>query len=313
MKRPYIVSIEGNIGSGKTTLIHELEKKLANMTSGKKYVFLREPLDIWNSIIDSKTDENILQKYYKEPTQYALAFQIMAYMTFHQRLVDAIKDADEDTVIICERSLESSRNIFAKMLHEEDIIDDVNYQILEMFYEKMELIPVDAIVYLDTDVRTSSERIKQRGRKGEEDITSEYLEKCHDYYEKWLLSMTSNDSGLRPTSFVSFPPPSPSFTTENIPNLNKKSIPMLMLENTDNCDAINRIESFIQCYCYKFVGFCQGCNVEKKIYSDENHYQMSNYYTSNEKLLCKKCFDDCWGDAINDGWLSSDLSAQQFR
>jgi deoxyadenosine/deoxycytidine kinase len=304
MRRPYIVSIEGNIGSGKTTLIHELEKKLANMTSGKKYIFLREPLDIWNSIKDSKSGENILQKYYKEPTQYALSFQIMAYMTFHQRLVDAIKDADEDTVIICERSMESSRNIFAKMLHEQGVIDDVNYQILEMFYEKMELIPVDVIVYLDTDVRTSSERIKQRNRKGEENISPEYLEKCNDYYEKWLLSMTSN--------------------------LNVKPVPMLMLENTDNWDAINRIESFIQCYCYKFVGFCQGCNFEKKIYSDENHYLMSNYYTSNEKLLCKKCFDDCWGqgsseamnpttnfvgdlrsptefgDAINDGWLSSE-------
>ena len=194
MKRPYIVSIEGNIGSGKTTLIHELEKKLANMTSGKKYVFLREPLDIWNSIIDSKTDENILQKYYKEPTQYALAFQIMAYMTFHQRLVDAIKDADEDTVIICERSLESSRNIFAKMLHEQDIIDDVNYQILEMFYEKMELIPVDAIIYLNTDVKTNIERIKKRARPGEENITLEYLENCRKNHEDWIKTLTSDQS-----------------------------------------------------------------------------------------------------------------------
>jgi len=279
MRRPYIVSIEGNIGSGKTTLIHELEcflKPEADKlgSSEKKYVFLREPLDIWNSIKDNKTDENILQKYYKEPTKYALSFQIMAYMTFHQRLVDAIKDADEDTVIICERSMESSRNIFAKMLHEQGVIDDVNYQILEMFYEKMELIPVDAIIYLDVDVKTSSERIKQRGRKGEENITTEYLEKCHDYYKKWLLSMKTNQ--------------------------NEKLIPVLMLDNKNNCDAINRIESFIQCYCYKFMGFCQGCNFYKKIYSDEKHYQMSDYYSAKEKLLCKKCFDDCWGNVIDD-------------
>ena len=274
-----------------TCLLHpNPEWRLINMPSGKKYIFLREPLDIWNSIKDSKSDENILQKYYKEPTQYALSFQMMAYMTFHQRLVDAIKEAEqrssdsfEDTVIICERSMESSRNIFAKMLREQGIIDDVNYQILEMFYDKMELIPVDAIIYLETDVKTSNERIKKRNRKGEENILPEYLEKCNDYYEKWLLSMTSNQ--------------------------NDKPVPTLNLDNNDNCDAINRIESFIQCYCYKFVGFCQGCNFENKIYSNEKHYHMSNYYSSNEKLLCKKCFDDCWGDAINDGWLSSDLSA----
>jgi len=314
MRRPYIVSIEGNIGSGKTTLIHELEcflKPEADKlkVSGKKYVFVREPLDIWNSIKDSKTDENILQKYYKEPTQYALSFQIMAYMTFHERLLDVIKDADEDTVIICERSMESSRNIFAKMLHEQGEIDDVNYQILEMFYEKMELIPVNAIIYLDVDVKTSSERIKQRGRKGEEDITLEYLEKCHDYYKKWLLSMKTNQNE-KPIPVLMLDC-NTGFAKQNLV-LNGDFVPVhkvnlhKILQNKDNCEAINRIESFIQCYCYSFVGFCQGCNVEKKIYSDENHYLMSNYYSAKEKLLCKTCFNNCWGDAINEGWLSSE-------
>jgi len=309
MKRPYIVSIEGNIGSGKTTLIHELEEKLK--VSGKKCVFVREPLDIWNSIKDSKSDENILQKYYKEPAQYALSFQIMAYMTFHQRLVDVIKDADEDTVIICERSMESSRNIFAKMLHEQQgVIDDVNYQILEMFYEKMELIPVDAIIYLDVDVKTSGERVKQRGRKGEEDITPEYLEKCHDYYEKWLLSMTSN-LNEKPIPVLMLDC-NTVFAKQNLV-LNGDFVPVhkvnlhKILQSKNNCDAINRIEYFIQCYCYTFVGLCQGCNFKKKIYSDEKHYSMTHYNTKTGRLLCKKCFDDCWGNNINDGWLLSDL------
>ena len=197
MRRPYIVSIEGNIGSGKTTLIHELEKKLANMTSGKKYVFLREPLDIWNSVRDN--DENILQKYYREPEKYALPFQIMAYITFHQRLVDAIKDADENTVIICERSMESSCAIFAKMLRESGIIDEVNFQILLMFYEKMELIPVDAIIYLDTDVKTNIERIKKRARPGEENITLEYLENCRKKHEDWIQTLKG---ALHPSELV---------------------------------------------------------------------------------------------------------------
>ena len=94
MRRPYIVSIEGNIGSGKTTLIQRLEERYGSLWgfNEKKFVFLREPLDVWNSIKDN--DENILQKYYKEPEKYAMSFQIMAYITFHQRLNDAIKDND---------------------------------------------------------------------------------------------------------------------------------------------------------------------------------------------------------------------------
>jgi hypothetical protein len=35
------------------------------------------------------------------------SFQVMAYITFAQRLIDAIKDSDENTIIICERSMES--------------------------------------------------------------------------------------------------------------------------------------------------------------------------------------------------------------
>ena len=44
-----IISIEGNIGSGKSTVIHNLEQKLKD---NKNYVFLREPVDIWQTIKD---------------------------------------------------------------------------------------------------------------------------------------------------------------------------------------------------------------------------------------------------------------------
>ena len=44
-----IISIEGNIGSGKSTVVHNLEQKLKN---NQDYVFLREPVDIWQTIKD---------------------------------------------------------------------------------------------------------------------------------------------------------------------------------------------------------------------------------------------------------------------
>jgi deoxyadenosine/deoxycytidine kinase len=216
-KRPYIVSIEGNIGSGKTTLIHRLEERYGQ---DKQFVFLKEPLHIWNSVQDRETSENILQKFYKDPKKYAFSFQVMVNITFAQRLLDAFKDADENTVIVCERSMESCRAIFAKMLRDQEIIDDINYQILEMYYSQFEIIGVDAIIYLDISVKTSNERIKKRARLGEDNIPLSYLEKCRMHHEEWIQSITSNQS--------------------------KHPVPLLRLDETlTDSELVDRINTFI--------------------------------------------------------------------
>ena len=44
---PLIVSVEGNIGAGKTTIIDKLQEK---MRSNKDILFLREPVDVWEGI-----------------------------------------------------------------------------------------------------------------------------------------------------------------------------------------------------------------------------------------------------------------------
>ena len=48
-KRPIIVSLEGNIGAGKSTLLENLETHLGK-NSG--WIFLREPVHIWEEIRD---------------------------------------------------------------------------------------------------------------------------------------------------------------------------------------------------------------------------------------------------------------------
>jgi thymidylate kinase len=48
-KKPFLISIEGNIGAGKTTIIDSLShylKKACPQLSGK-ILFLKEPVDIW--------------------------------------------------------------------------------------------------------------------------------------------------------------------------------------------------------------------------------------------------------------------------
>ena len=50
-----IFSVEGNIGSGKSTLIKHLKEKLKTI-SGIKIVYLEEPVDIWQTIKNKQGD-----------------------------------------------------------------------------------------------------------------------------------------------------------------------------------------------------------------------------------------------------------------
>lgn len=182
---PKIISIEGNIGAGKTTILQKITERYANDPS---VVFLREPVDIWDTIKDAE-GTTILANFYMEPDKYAFSFQVMAFVTRLTLLRNAVKENPHCKLIVCERSLEADRNIFAKMLFDEGSIDDMNYQIYLRFYEEYHNdFPLRGIVYIDADADVCRERISRRGRNGESGVPLEYLEKCKRYHDEWLLS-----------------------------------------------------------------------------------------------------------------------------
>ena len=185
-----IISIEGNIGSGKSTIIDIMENMFKNIKPN--YIFLREPVDVWESIKDTDTEDNILKKFYKEPKKYGFSFQVLVYITFYKQIVKAINESNGDNIIICERSLDVSQFIFAKMLYDDDILNEVEYQIIKMFYSQFDKIKLDAVIYLDVDINTCKTRIQKRSRIGEEEIKLNYLKRCRDYHENWLNEI-SND------------------------------------------------------------------------------------------------------------------------
>jgi deoxyadenosine/deoxycytidine kinase len=172
-----IISIEGNIGSGKSTLIKNLKK-----INNNQIIFLPEPVDEWNTIID-KSGTNILTKYYSDQKRYAFSFQMMAYIT---RLKQLIEFSNEDKIIITERCLYTDREIFAKMLYDSGLIEDIEYSIyLRWFDFFIKNIHIDHFIYLRNDPKICSERVLLRDRAGE-NIPLEYLTKCHEYHEVWL-------------------------------------------------------------------------------------------------------------------------------
>ena len=143
--KPILISIEGNIGAGKSTIIDNLKQYMKGNTD---VIFLKEPVDIWESIQEKETGDNILQKFYNNPTQYAFSFQVMAYITRLSTIRTAIRENPDCKVIICERSLDADKNIFAKMLYEDKKIEDINYQIYLNFYNEYKNdYKLDGIVY----------------------------------------------------------------------------------------------------------------------------------------------------------------------
>lgn len=72
--KPILISIEGDIGAGKSTLIQYLKER--NPT----WNFIDEPVGTWTSL---KTDEgeNLLELFYKDQKRYSYTFQNCALLS----------------------------------------------------------------------------------------------------------------------------------------------------------------------------------------------------------------------------------------
>jgi len=176
-----IISIEGNIGTGKSTLLAELKKKYADNAS---ICFLNEPIHIWNTIKD-RNGVTILEKYYADQKRYAFSFQMMAYISRVSAMRAALKK--NYRIIIIERSVYTDSSVFAKMLFDDGKIEDIEYSIYSNWVnEFISEFPPVKFIYMQANPAVSFERVAIRGRPGEI-IPLEYLENCHNYHQEWLL------------------------------------------------------------------------------------------------------------------------------
>ena len=177
-----LISVEGNIGAGKSTLLESLKTKFPGL------IFVDEPVEEWSTITDSN-GVSILEKYYADQTRYAFSFQMMAFITRVRRLREAL-EKNPGKVIVTERSVFTDREIFAKMLHDDGKIEDIEYTIyLKWFDELVGKVKVDKIIYVRVEPEECFKRVLHRNRQGES-IPLEYLKGCHEYHEKWLSGGT---------------------------------------------------------------------------------------------------------------------------
>lgn len=179
------ISIEGNIGGGKTTLLARLKELWAD----KQIIFVREPVDEWEKIKD-QDEVTILEKFYKDQEKYSFSFQMMAFISRLKLLKEAVEN-NPNAIIITERSLYTDKLVFAKMLYDSNKIEHINYLIYLNWFETFsENFPLNKIIYIKTDPDVCHSRIEKRSRKGENNIALSYLTECNKYHEEMINSLS---------------------------------------------------------------------------------------------------------------------------
>ena len=180
--KPIIVSIDGNIGSGKSTKVQNL-KQFYEQKGRNDILFIQEPVDTWGSVVD-KDGTPILMNYYKDNKRFAFRLQMLAYISRLKLLRDAVKQGYK--YIITERCVATDRNVFSKMLYDKGDIEHDEYIIYNKWFDEFITdVPIAAIVYIKADPAVCLERVNIRGREGE-NIPIEYLAECSKYHDEWI-------------------------------------------------------------------------------------------------------------------------------
>ena len=173
---PFFISIEGNIGAGKTTLAKILAKELNA------------------SLLLEKFEENpFLKKFYKNPKQHALSAEFW-FLTERCRQMKKLFSAfslerrKEGEVVVSDYDI-SKCLIFAKVnLTKPDFI------LYEEFFKNISRnIPSsDLLIYLHQTPRKLKKSILKRGRVYEKQISLAYLNKVQNGYKTYLKGKKSN-------------------------------------------------------------------------------------------------------------------------
>lgn len=184
-----IVSIEGNIGSGKSTILRKLKETYPD------WVFVDEPVADWLEL-KNENGESLLEVFYKDKRRWSYTFQNAAVLHRYKKLRSALEclDFTKPQVIVMERSIQTDRMIFCRMLHKDGFIDDLEKKLYEQWFEHINLMlpPVDALIFINTSPDLCLERISMRAREGESIIPIDYLKELDVYHRDWLFGPGSN-------------------------------------------------------------------------------------------------------------------------
>ena len=170
-----LISVEGNIGAGKSTLMQLLK------TRG--FLVKPEPVVDWTIASKDGTTINVLEEYYNNPKKYCFCLQTGCLRS----RVDQTRFIDNGFV---ERSVYSDKRVFADLQLKLGNMDLIEYGCYLKQWEQAirdtKKRAINGHIYLRTDWQTCFERKNQRQRAGESVITESYLQNVEELHEQWL-------------------------------------------------------------------------------------------------------------------------------
>ena len=162
------ITVAGNIGVGKSTLVEKLCARLG-----------------WEPFYEGVVDNPYLADFYANMAAWSFHSQIFF---LGRRLKDLRRLMDFPSAVVQDRSVYEDAEIFAKNLFRQGFIGERDWASYHELYQALaELLPPpDLIVYLQATVPTLLRRIALRGREYEKAITPEYLAQLNSLYEEWI-------------------------------------------------------------------------------------------------------------------------------
>ena len=176
-----LISVEGNIGSGKSTFLNKISS-LLNLYG------ILEPHTLWQNI----NGHNLLEEFYKNPNRWAYSFQTYVFLTrvgSLEKAVNATHDLKNVTYVM-ERSVYTDKFCFAKACHELGSMNDLEWNMYVAWYDWLVYNHVQkphGIIYLRVEPEISFERTRIRNRSEEQGVPLSYLKLLHEKHDNWLL------------------------------------------------------------------------------------------------------------------------------
>jgi deoxyadenosine kinase len=140
-------------------------------------------------------DNEYLEDFYRDTARYSFATQIYLLnrrFQQHQEIIWRGEPAIQDRTIYEDA-------IFAKMLSESSLMEQRDYRTYVTLFRHMSnfMCRPSAIIYLDVSPERSMERIMQRSRNVESEISMEYLQGLHAEYQKFLHDISRRIPTIR--------------------------------------------------------------------------------------------------------------------
>lgn len=160
------ITIEGNIGAGKTTLATRLSK----------YYNAR-------LVLEEFADNPFLPKFYEKPEQYAFPLELFFMAERYKQLQDLLLQKSMFHTLTISDYLFTKSLLFAKVTLSED-----EYKLYQRLFEivQQNLIQPEILIYLHAPVKKLQQNIKKRQRSYEQGIPDEYLQNIQDTYLQYL-------------------------------------------------------------------------------------------------------------------------------